>query len=52
MKISERSTSKICHKCDLKDSVRVGSLFRYLKCGYSCNADYNGAMNTLKRVMG
>ncbi len=51
LKISERNTSKLCHKCGHK-GVRVGSSFRCPNCGYQCNADYNGAMNILKRGMG
>jgi len=51
LKISERNTSKLCHECG-KNGVRAGSFFRCPSCGYSCNADYNGAMNILKRGMG
>jgi putative transposase len=51
IKISERNTSKTCHRCG-HIGLRVGSLFKCPKCGYSCNADYNGAMNILKRAMG
>lgn len=51
LKISERNTSNTCHKCGHK-GIRVGSLFKCPSCGYSCNADYNGAMNILKRAMG
>ncbi|MBS7627828.1 transposase [Candidatus Bathyarchaeota archaeon] len=51
IKISERDTSKLCHKCGQK-GVRVGSSFKCSNCGYSCNADYNGAMNILKRAVG
>jgi ribosomal protein L37E len=50
IKVNERNTSKTCHRCGNK-GLRVGSLFKCLKCGYSCNADYNGAMNILKRGM-
>ncbi|MCL6578964.1 MAG: transposase [Candidatus Bathyarchaeota archaeon] len=50
-KISERNTSKICHGCG-HVGLRVGSLFKCPNYGYSCNADYNGAMNILKRAMG
>jgi len=50
-KISERNTSKTCHKCGYK-GFRVGSLFKCPNCGYSYNADYNGAMNILKRAVG
>lgn len=51
IKVSERNTSKTCHKCGHK-GLRVGSLFKCPSCGYTCNADYNGAMNILKRGMG
>jgi len=51
IKISERNTSKTCHRCKHR-GLRVGSLFKCPNCGYICNADYNGAMNILKRAMG
>jgi len=51
IKVSERNTSKICHKCGRK-GIRVGSFFKCPNCEYSCNADYNGAMNILKRAVG
>jgi len=51
IKISEKNTSKTCHRCGSK-GLRVGSLFKCPKCNYSCNSDYNGAMNILKRAMG
>ncbi|PUA31090.1 MAG: hypothetical protein B9J98_07840 [Candidatus Terraquivivens tikiterensis] len=51
VRVSERNTSKTCHKCGHK-GLRVGSLFKCLDYGHSCNADYNGAMNILKRAMG
>ena len=51
VKISERNTSKLCHRCGHK-GIRIGSSFKCPNCGYSCNADYNGAMNILKRGMG
>jgi putative transposase len=51
IKVSERNTSKTCHRCGHM-GLRVGSLFKCPKCGYTCNADYNGAMNILKRAMG
>ena len=51
IKISERNTSKTCHKCG-SEGFRVGSLFKCPHCGYQCSADYNGAMNILKRAMG
>ena len=51
VKVSEKNTSKLCHRCG-HEGLRVGSLFKCPNCGYSCNADYNGAMNILKRAMG
>lgn len=51
VKVSERNTSKVCHRCGHR-GLRVGSLFKCLNCGYSCNADFNGAMNILKRGLG
>jgi len=51
IKVSERNTSRTCHRCGHM-GLRVGSLFKCPKCGYTCNADYNGAMNMLKRAMG
>ncbi|MEM3833242.1 MAG: transposase [Thermoprotei archaeon] len=51
VKISERNTSKLCHKCGHR-GLRVGGLFKCQNCGIQCNADYNGATNILKRAMG
>jgi putative transposase len=51
LKISEKGTSKTCHRCG-HIGLRVGSLFKCPSCGYMCNADYNGATNILKRAMG
>jgi putative transposase len=51
IEISERNTSRTCHKCG-SIGLRVGSIFKCPKCGYSCNADYNGAVNILKRGYG
>lgn len=51
VKISEKNTSKLCCKCG-HEGVRVGSSFKCPNCGYICHADYNGAMNILKRAVG
>ncbi|MBC7090711.1 MAG: IS200/IS605 family element transposase accessory protein TnpB [Nitrososphaeria archaeon] len=51
LKISERNPSKTCHKCGHK-GLQVESLFKCPNCGYTCNADFNGAMNILKRGLG
>jgi len=42
-KDKRENTSKTCHKYG-SIGLRVRSLFKCPKCGYSCNADYNGAM--------
>jgi IS605 OrfB family transposase len=51
IKVSERNTSKACHRCG-HAGLRVRSLFKCPNCNYQCNADYNGAMNMLKRGYG
>ena len=51
IKISERNTSKLCHKCG-REGLRVESSFKCPGYGYTCNADYSGAMNILKRGVG
>jgi len=51
IKVSERNTSKLCHKCG-HIGIRVGGFFKCPSCGYSSNADYNGAMNIMKRAVG
>jgi len=51
IKVSERNTSKTCHECG-REGIRVGSSFTCPHCNYSCNADYNGAVNILKRGLG
>ncbi|MEM3660216.1 MAG: transposase [Thermoproteota archaeon] len=51
VKVNERNTSKLCHRCGNR-GVRKGSLFQCQHCNYACNADYNGAMNIMKRAMG
>ncbi|MBO3832902.1 MAG: transposase [Candidatus Brockarchaeota archaeon] len=50
MKVNERNTSRLCHRCGMK-GIREGSLFECPHCNYACNADYNGAMNIMKRAM-
>ena len=39
IKISEKFTSKTCHKCE-SIGLRVGSLFKCFNCNYQCNEDY------------
>ncbi|MBO3842390.1 MAG: transposase [Candidatus Brockarchaeota archaeon] len=46
IKINERNTSKLCHTCGNR-----GSLFKCPHCNYTCNADYNGAVNIMKRAI-
>ncbi|MBO3753258.1 MAG: transposase [Candidatus Brockarchaeota archaeon] len=50
IKVNERNTSKLCHRCGSK-GIRKGSLFECPSCNYTCNADYNGAVNIMKRAI-
>lgn len=44
-------SSKTCSKCNSDKTTRpCQGLFRCKGCGYSCNADYNGAKNLGKRL--
>ncbi|AFU59386.1 putative transposase, IS605 OrfB family [Candidatus Nitrososphaera gargensis Ga9.2] len=44
-------SSKICHKCGSDNTSRPHQgLFVCHDCGYSCNADYNGAVNLGNRL--
>lgn len=47
----EWHSSKTCHMCGSDHTSRPHqSLFICHACGYSCNADYNGALNLAKRL--
>jgi putative transposase len=46
--ISERNTSKTCHKCGQKGNRKTQGLF-VCDCGLQYNADLNGALNIAKR---
>ncbi|MGB9718851.1 MAG: transposase [Thermoproteota archaeon] len=50
IKVNEKNTSKQCHKCGRK-GIRIRSLFKCPSCNHSCNADYNGAMDMMRRAM-
>ncbi|MBO3754066.1 MAG: transposase [Candidatus Brockarchaeota archaeon] len=50
IKINERNTSKLCHRCGNK-GIRDGSLFKCPSYNYTCNADYNGAVNIMERAI-
>jgi transposase len=50
IKVNEKNTSRICHKCGHM-GLRAESPFKYPNCNYQCNADYNGAMNIMKRAI-
>jgi IS605 OrfB family transposase len=48
--VSERGTSKTCHRCGSTDTSRlVQSVLECHSCGLVYNADLNGAMNIAKR---
>jgi len=45
-------SSKICHRCGSDNTSRPHQgLFVCHDCGYSCNADYNGAVNLGNRLV-
>jgi transposase len=49
--LSERGTSKTCHRCGSMNTSRVvQSVFQCHDCGLVYNADLNGAVNIAKRV--
>jgi putative transposase len=51
VKVREDYTSKTCSKCG-EEGKRVNQgLFKCPYCGYQANADFNGAMNILKRSL-
>jgi len=51
IKVNEAKTSKICSRCGSQGLRRNGK-FVCSKCGVELNADYNGALNILKRALG
>jgi putative transposase len=51
VKIREDYTSKICSRCGEEGKRIKQGLFKCPYCRYQANADYNGAMNILKRSL-
>ena len=51
IKIREDYTSKRCSRCGEEGKRINQGLFTCSHCGYQANADYNGAMNILKRSL-
>jgi putative transposase len=51
MKVKEDYTSKTCSRCGEEGKRIKQGLFKCPKCKYQANADYNGAMNILKRSL-
>jgi len=51
LKINEKNTSKICSRCG-SQGLRHSGRFICKNCGTELNADYNGALNILKRACG
>jgi len=51
IKVNEANTSKLCSHCG-SQGLRHNGRFVCKKCGVELNADYNGAMNILKRALG
>ncbi|NYZ76225.1 IS200/IS605 family element transposase accessory protein TnpB [Candidatus Micrarchaeota archaeon] len=51
VKVKEDYTSKTCSRCGEKGKRIKQGLFKCPHCGYQANADFNGAMNILKRSL-
>jgi len=51
IKINEANTSKLCSRCG-SQGLRHNGKFVCPKCKVELNADYNGALNILKRTLG
>jgi len=51
IKVNESNTSKLCSRCGSQGLRRNGK-FVCPNCGIELNADYNGALNILKRALG
>ena len=51
IKINEANTSKLCSRCG-SQGLRHNGRFVCPKCKVELNADYNGALNILKRALG
>lgn len=50
--VSSRDTSRRCPAClEVEPGNRNGDVFRCLKCGYTQDADYVGALNILHRFL-
>lgn len=49
IKLSERGTSKTCHRCGKAGTRPSQGLFRCLHCGLQYNADLNAAINLANR---
>lgn len=50
--ISERNTSKTCHRCESTDTTRIKQpVFECKACGLIYNADLNAAKNLAKRFL-
>ena len=51
IKVNEANTSKLCSRCG-SQGLRHNGRFFCPKCNVELNADYNGALNILKRALG
>jgi len=50
--VNPRNTSITCNKCGATNKTnRNGKDFKCKKCGYTCNADFNAAVNIARRVI-
>ena len=52
VEVSAKNTSIKCNKCGYIDEKnRNGKIFKCLKCKYTCNADFNAAVNIAKKAI-
>ena len=53
IKIKENNTSRTCNKCGNcdKSNRKKQGLFKCLNCNYQVNADFNGCLNIMNRLL-
>lgn len=50
--VNAQYTSQTCNRCGhIAKGNRVGETFKCLRCGYTCNADYNASVNIAKEAI-
>jgi transposase len=52
MLVNAQYTSQTCNRCGyIAKGNRSGKTFKCLRCGYSCNADYNASVNVAREAI-